>query len=291
MVRALVLSGGGSKGAFQVGALKYLVGDRRCTYDVLCGVSVGAINTAHIAQYARGTEKQSVVDLEKLWLDLTTRKVRKDWSPFGKLMALTRPSLYNSHPLRQFLESHLSIDKIRKSGRRLRLGVVSLNSGKYALFSEITKDLLGAVLASSSFPAMLLPIEIEGDLWTDGGVRHVTPLSAALDLGVDEVDVVMTSPEDPEFKPLHCPNALEVAYRAIDIMSCEIIQDDIDKALLWNKLAKLGKGEGKRYVPIHIIRPEHPLEVDSLTFEPSSTQCMIDLGYAAAKKQAAAVVS
>ena len=55
--RALVLSGGGSKGAFEVGVLQRLMGDERADYDLLCGTSVGAINAAYIAQTPLGRQR------------------------------------------------------------------------------------------------------------------------------------------------------------------------------------------------------------------------------------------
>jgi NTE family protein len=61
--RALALRGGGSKGAYEVGALKGMLkmmnpGEYR--YDVVVGVSVGAINAAMIALHAPGQERQAV---------------------------------------------------------------------------------------------------------------------------------------------------------------------------------------------------------------------------------------
>ena len=54
MTRALVLSGGGVKGAFQVGALMHSMGDLGRDYDIVCGVSVGALNAAGLCNVKRG---------------------------------------------------------------------------------------------------------------------------------------------------------------------------------------------------------------------------------------------
>src|ERR1700693_308620 len=56
--RALVLSGGGSKGAFEVGVLQRLMGDEQLDYDLLCGTSVGAINAAYLAQTPLGQPRE-----------------------------------------------------------------------------------------------------------------------------------------------------------------------------------------------------------------------------------------
>jgi|GEM_PF-2556718 len=69
--RAIVLSGGGAKGDFQVGALKYLYQVEKFFPDLVVGTSVGAINGAKLAEASTVAEHQSVVQhLESLWLAL-----------------------------------------------------------------------------------------------------------------------------------------------------------------------------------------------------------------------------
>ena len=48
--RALVLSGGGAKGSFQIGAMEELIFNRGLDFEILCGVSVGALNASFLAQ-------------------------------------------------------------------------------------------------------------------------------------------------------------------------------------------------------------------------------------------------
>jgi len=68
--RALALRGGGTKGAYEVGALKALTEQLdpiETQYDVVVGVSIGAINSAVLAIHEKGTEKEAVKYLENLW--------------------------------------------------------------------------------------------------------------------------------------------------------------------------------------------------------------------------------
>ena len=76
-MRALVLSGGGSKGSYQVGALKYILGEKRVVYDALCGVSVGAINVAFLAMFKEGEEVESSEKLSYMWSQLDNSKIYK----------------------------------------------------------------------------------------------------------------------------------------------------------------------------------------------------------------------
>ena len=69
--RALALRGGGTKGAYEVGALKALtdmLDPLETQYDVVVGVSVGAINAAILGTYEKGSEKEAVKTLRELWM-------------------------------------------------------------------------------------------------------------------------------------------------------------------------------------------------------------------------------
>lgn len=55
-MKALVLSGGGGKGSYQAGAIKYLLGERRENYDIITGTSVGALNGSFLSMYSTGKE-------------------------------------------------------------------------------------------------------------------------------------------------------------------------------------------------------------------------------------------
>ena len=102
-MKALVLSGGGSKGAYQCGALKYILGELKVPYDIFCGVSVGAINCGFLAQFKAGEEKESVAQLSKLWDEIDTPKIYQRWKPFGRLHALWEKSFYDSSPLHKLI--------------------------------------------------------------------------------------------------------------------------------------------------------------------------------------------
>lgn len=93
-MRALVLSGGGAKGAYQCGALQYILGDLEVKYDALCGVSVGAINVAFLAMYKHGEEKRSATTLKNMWSSLDSSKIYKRHFPFGRWHAIWKKKLF-----------------------------------------------------------------------------------------------------------------------------------------------------------------------------------------------------
>jgi NTE family protein len=292
MDRALVLSGGAAKGAYQVGALKHLMGDLKIQYDAVCGISVGAINGGWIAMFPHGQEVECIDGLEEMWRGLTTSDIYVNWlnwpKPFsylGYIKALWKPSIYNSQPLMNLIRTKYDSERMRASGKSLRVGAVNLNTGAFRVFDESFEDMTEAILASSSFPGAFLPIKIDGQLWTDGGVKEVTPLKSAISLGAKAIDVIITSPEKDLSDFTENPNMIKLGPRIVDIMSEEIMLNDLDRMLEINKLIKNGaKIPNKRYIDIRIIRPNETLVESSLSFEQEFIGPMIDKGYEDARK-------
>jgi len=188
------------------------------------------------------------------------------------------------------VRKHYVSEKIAMSGKKIRVGAVSLNTGEYRMFTESYPDMPAAILASSSFPMAFKPIKIDGEFWSDGGIREITPLKAAITEGATEIDVIMTSPEDDMVQQYEeAPHLLKLGPRILDIMSEEILDNDLNRALEINKLIQNGAVvPNKKYIPITIYRPEKGLTPNSLLFEQEYIRPMIDVGYAQAKKMTGA---
>lgn len=282
-MRALVLSGGGVKGAYQVGVLQNLVKDRGLSYDILCGISVGALNCAFLGLFSKTDEITAIDQLSSFWSTVENNTIRKEWCPFGKLHALWLKSMYNSQPLIDLIRSHLDMTKVRASGKKISVGAVSLTTGHYRTFTQDDDNLADGVLASSAFPGGLKPIEIDGELYTDGGVKHITPLAEAIALGADEIDVIICCPVMTTTKYDNSSTTLTLALRTIDLMTDEIIAADLKKAQLYNKIALLDPSSDKKFVKINIIRPIQDLTTDSLDFDHDTIMKMMAQGYQDAK--------
>jgi len=284
-LKALVLSGGGSKGAYQVGVLKRLLVDSGNKYDIVTGISVGAINASYIAQFPVDEKPARVWEcLADLWGQVTTSKIRKGWFPFGPLEALWKSSVYNSDPLGKWVRSGLDSTKVARSGRTLRIVTVSYDSGESFVATEKMPDIASWVLASAAFPVMLAPISIEGQLWADGGVRSVTPLGEAIRAGASAIDVVLCG--DPDMKQSFqskgkaaCP---ALTLRTIELITNQIMRADLKIAGLKNDLAG-----PYRKVAIRVFKPSIDLDTiqSSLDFEQGPIQKMIQIGYDDAKIQ------
>jgi len=278
-MRALVLSGGGCKGAYELGALKRWMLEEGADYEILTGISVGAINTTYLSQYPVGQGKQGYQALKALWDTVTPRKVKKNWFPFCQLEALWKPSVYNSEPLQKWIRSGLDTEKVLASGKLLRIVAVSWDTGEARVISQDDSQLADWVIASSAFPVMLSPIRIDGQLWADGGLRSVTPLGEAIRAGATEIDVIMCS--DPYAKSPFASKGKgafpSLTMRAIDIMSDEIMRADLKICGLKNDLAELDPKYKKVRIR-RILKPSVDLG-DSLDFKQENVIRMEKIGY------------
>ena len=277
-MRAMVLLGGGCKGAYQVGAISHLLGERGIVYDMYCGVSVGALNSAMLAMFSTGAERDAAASLLKVWHAVETLSIRRRWSPFGVLHMLWKPSVYDSRPLIDLVKGAMDPARIRMSGKLLAVGAVSLNTGEYRTFCHDHPAIVDAVLASSSFPGMFCPIDIDDQLWTDGGLRNGSLLKSAIDMGADSIDVIMTSASSNAVEFTSKPNAIDVIVRSIDVLSDEMMEADLKVTQLINRLVDARRLDKKK-VNIRILRPQHRLPGKSLEFNPKNIRYMIDLGY------------
>lgn len=281
-MKALVHSGGAAKGAWAAGIIQYLLGDLRISYDIYTGTSVGAINTAFLAMFKPGEEKQAAELLKDWWLKLDNSKIYKPWPFWGRLAAAWQKSFFDSTPLHELIKQNVSLDRIRNSGKQIRVGALNLHTGKYTLFSQDSDDFIDAILASSAFPATLTPVKINNDLYIDGGMKTISPIKAAIEMGATEIDVITTSPDVRDKKFIADPNIIDIIRRAFDVATDKILSNDIELAVMYNKLAEAGLTD-KKPIKLRILKPHYNLLDNVLDFKPDKIQEMMEKGYKDAK--------
>ncbi len=200
--RALVLSGGGGRGAYHVGVLRFLE-EHEWFPDVVVGTSIGAVNGAAIAS------GHNAFSLWSLWKRLTSSQVQRP-----NLNPLNGNFLLNTAPLRETLEQEGWVDFNRinsdKAHVHLRVTAMEIETGRLRVFgnssdlhpSRMSQERIGLdhIIASCSIPIVYPATELNGVLYWDGGTVANTPLSPAIDAGAEEIVVVLMTPwdEDPD---------------------------------------------------------------------------------------------
>ena len=278
-MKALVLSGGAVKGAYQVGVLKKWMLEEGRDYEIMCGVSVGALNVSGLAQLPLGQPKAAFEKMLKTWEQINTSSVYKQWFPFGLVSAFWKTSAFDSQPLIDYIHKTLDVNAVKSSGRIVRVGAVCLDTGEQRFGTENDSNLADWVLASSSYPIFLKPIEIEGKLWSDGGIANVTPLGEAIRLGATEIDVIMCSnPYLTDFWQSHKMRAVpDMVIRLVDLQSDQIMRADLEMLGLKNDLAQLSPKYN--HVKIRLVKPKTSLVENSLDFSPNVIKNLIEIGY------------
>lgn len=217
---ALVLAGGGSYGAVQVGMLRAL-----CAHgvrpDLVAGSSVGAINGLF---YSAEPSASGIEKLAALWLGLR----RRDIFP----IALTRlfgalagaDAIFSPHGLRNLLAAHLPYPLLEDS--LIPMHVVATDQLTGAPVPVSRGAAVEAVLASCAIPAIYPPVLIGGRQLIDGAVACNTPIRIAVELGAARVILLPTA--------FACPRTARPrgifanAFHAMDLVVMQQLAQDTE---------------------------------------------------------------
>lgn len=227
---AIVLSGGGAKGAFQVGALDQLVHKYNVKPKIVVGTSTGAIQALGVAQ-------NDVKRLVEVWSGIKGNDdiYRERAGIAGALFGAK--SLYDTAPLKKLLKKFYDPAKVAASKIELRLGVVSLQSGEFRTIDQSVPGLDNWVYASCAMPVFFEPLETsDKQQWADGGVRDVTPLGSALELNPSGVLVIRASPRPGTAKNKKFGNLISIGLRAANILQSEVSRNDLQNTQLINDM-------------------------------------------------------
>lgn len=234
---ALILSGGGARGAYQVGVLKGLAEILKSKkienpFKILSGVSAGAINTAHLAS-CPDNFSTAVEKLVYLWSQIKSDQVYH--MNLFSLNKLSITSLFSSEktktnfnslldtaPLKKLLEKHIDFPQIQENIKNKKYDTVIITANNYldnaaVSFVEENKKApskhkkwndsrripeyaeikVEHVMASSAIPILFPPININGADYGDGCVRNSTPCSPSLRMGAEKLFVIGVRTQKP----------------------------------------------------------------------------------------------
>lgn len=273
MKTALVLSGGGARGAYEAGVVAFLREElephlpRPIRLDFLCGTSVGAITACALAA-AAGRPRQQGYELRDYWSRITLEQVlrfgMKDLarnvaerggggfaSPDGmRRLALELDWKSIGRNLRSGHLDALSVAATRVSDGRTALFVQHAMKNRQWWFEnphfEVIQTLIGPrhALASAAMPLIFAPVEIEQQLYLDGGLRMMVPVSPALHFGAQRVivislqpgsEIALSAPEEPLL-----PTAAFLAGKAMNSLLQDRIDQDVENLRRINALIEAG---------------------------------------------------
>ena len=241
---AFVLGGGGVLGAVQVGMLRALF---RAGYrpDVVVGTSIGAVNGALVA--ADPTE--AVTDrLVRLWSSPEAAEVYGDSLARQLRRFAARTHLHSPLPLRRLLTGELG-EQSSFADLKVPFRCCAASIERAAEHWFDSGPLVDAVLASSSVPGLLPPMEIGGEHFVDGGIVNSIPIGEAVRVGARQIFVLQVGRIE---RPLVAPKrpwevaqvAFEIARRHRFARELAALPDDVDVHVL-----PTGGGDGRDDTP------------------------------------------
>ncbi len=273
MKTALVLSGGGARGAYEAGVISFLRNDleprvgRPLRLDILCGTSVGALTACSLAATADRPSRQGL-ELVKFWSKVSLKQVLR----FGvtDLVRTFRQQggggLANPEGMRELL---FAIEW-KRIGRNIRKGLLEalsicatrVSDGRTTLFVQQERA-LGPVwvdnphfeamrarigprhaLASAAMPVLFTPVALGGQLYLDGGLRMNVPVSPALRLGAQRVVVISLQPQAARVRVVPAmpvrPTALFLAGKAINSLLQDRLDQDVENMRRINSIIEEG---------------------------------------------------
>jgi NTE family protein len=188
-ILAFVLSGGGSRGAMQVGALNALL---KGGYkpDIITGTSIGAANAAFLAVH--GYNDQGLQKMEQAWKET----IYQNLLPTNFWWLIVRsffrhPWGYSQQKIRDFAIANGITPELQfKDIRDIRLFLVAsdLNSACPVIFGlDPEESVLEGVLASTALPPWVAPLEGKGRYLVDGGAVSNLPIETAIQQGATEI--------------------------------------------------------------------------------------------------------
>jgi len=298
---ALLLPGGGARGAYQVGVLKAigeLQDGKENPFPIICGTSAGAINAVVIASHAHKFPV-GIRQLEHFWRSMRCERIyRTDaWTVLksgmsfaarllsGGMIGGNIKALLDNAPLRQFLQQTLRLDGIQTALELGALRGVAVTAAGYTSASAtsyfqaqpqvsdwqrprrrgVASTLqVSHLLASSALPFIFPAEQIGNEYFGDGGMRLVSPLSPAIHLGANRILVIGTRDEIPDLpleSPADYPSAGEIGGYLMDTIFMDTLNADLARLKRINKTLEL--------VPEDTRSQAGLINIESLVIKPS----------------------
>lgn len=275
----LALQGGGSHGAFTWGVLDRLLEEQDFTLEAISGTSAGAMNAAVLAHgllvdgrdgarsalqefWRRVAEAATFSPFQRSPLDRMMGRWSLDYSPMyiatDLIARLVSPYAFGAggtNPLRDILTEMVDFDRLASGRIKLFITCTSVRTGRGRVFRnpEITADVL---LASACLPTMFQAVEIDGELYWDGGFAG-NPTIAPLVRECESHDTILVQinpvvRNEPPF------TAQEINNRVNEVSFNATLLKELKMIALLRKLADQGDGEGWQWAQMrmHIIQSE-----------------------------------
>lgn len=242
-MNALVISGGGSKGAFAGGIAEYLIKECGGDYDMYVGSSTGSLLLCHLALrkideikeiFTTCTQKD-IFNINPFIIRRKNDEIHIKINHFNTLRTfiMGHKTFGESKNLRKLIKNHTSLEdykEIKRLNKEVIVAVSNLTTYKKELKSSFNydyRDFVDWIWASANYvPFMSLMVK-NGFEYADGGFSAHTPIQAAIDRGATSVDVIVLETEEIIKHAPNSSNAFDSSIKVFNHMIDQIYRNDI----------------------------------------------------------------
>lgn len=275
-MRALVISGGGSKGAFAGGVAEFLIRVCNFDYQLFLGTSTGSLlvpllsigEIDKIKGIYTSVSQDQIFDILPFFIVQENGEARIRINHFNivRMFMRGRKTFGESKALLELIKKIMTpedFERMRENTANVYVTVSNLTTNRVeykSLKEHSYDDFCDWIWASSNLVPFMSLLEKNGCQYADGGFADLVPISEAIYRGAKEVDVIALKSNQPPGKKDNVKNALELMTRTFDFMLDQISGDDI----------KIGRLEGgRRQVELNFYYPPTALTENSLIFDPT----------------------
>ncbi len=234
MKKALVISGGGSKGAFAGGVVEYLMKEKNKKYDLFLGTSTGSLMVSHLAL-------RKVDALKELYTKVNQQSIFSN-SPFKiktihgeKVISIRhRNTLWNflkgrktfgeSKNLRRLIRKNVTkemYDEIREKNKEVVVTVSNLTANKIEYKSILDcsyDDFCDWIWGSCNYVPFMSLLEKNSCQYADGGFGCLVPIREAILRGAKEIDAIILETEVTQINRMPAKNPFSLMLNVFDFM-------------------------------------------------------------------------
>ncbi|AWV98467.1 patatin-like phospholipase family protein [Arcticibacterium luteifluviistationis] len=232
--KALVISGGGSKGAFAGGVAEYLLLKQNNKYDIFLGTSTGSLLISHLAL-------NKVEEIKRIYTNVSqddifsncpfTKRKKKGFTHVGINhfnvlinFLLGSRTFGESKNLRKLIEKEITreiYDEIRQVHKEVVVTVSNLttNEVEYKNISEVEyEDFCDWIWLSCNYPPFMSLVHKNGYDYADGGLSITAPIERAIEMGATEIDAIILDTETYAINHMPIKNAFALLTNTFTFM-------------------------------------------------------------------------
>jgi len=243
-MRALVISGGGSKGAFAGGVAEQLITERGIEYDVFVGSSTGSLLIPHLSLGYIDKIKKMYTSVQQSDIYSTCpfnfkysadNKLSVSINHFNtvKMFLKGKKTFGETEALRRTISNTVSeedFNAIKASDKNVIVTVsnISRTRVEYKYAKDCSyEDFIDWMWASSSFIPFMSVVEKNDYEYADGGFGNYIPIEEAISLGASVIDVIVLNPRRRPQTNIKSSNPFDLLLKSFMFMQKQIAYDDV----------------------------------------------------------------